>query len=40
MKRSEIPKWPFDGRKLVVIRLLLEPRNEKFSKCLVSKLEI
>ena len=34
-----IPKWLFDETKLVVIRLPFSPRNEKFSKCFISKLQ-
>ena len=34
-----ISKWLFDETKLVVIRLPFAPRNEKFSKCFVSKLQ-
>ena len=35
-----IPKWLFNETKLVVIRLPFTPRNEKFSKCFISKLQI
>ena len=34
-----IPKWLFDETKLVVIRLPFAPKNEKFSKCFVGKLQ-
>ena len=34
-----IPKWSFDETKLVVIRLPFAPRNEKFSKRCISKLQ-
>ena len=34
-----IPKWLFDETKLVVIRLPFARRNEKFSKCLIRKLQ-
>ena len=34
-----IPKWLFDETKLVVIRLPFAPRNEKFSKRFISKLQ-
>ena len=34
-----IPKWLFDETKLVVIRLPFAPRNEKFSKHFISKLQ-
>ena len=34
-----IPKWLFDETKLVVIRLPFPPRNEKFSKRFISKLQ-
>ena len=35
-----IPKWLFDETKLVVIRLPFPPRNEKFNKRFISKLQI
>ena len=34
-----IPKWLSDETKLVVIRLPFAPKNEKFSKCFVGKLQ-
>ena len=34
-----IPKWLFDETKLVVIRLPFAPRNEKFSKRFISRLQ-
>ena len=34
-----IPKWLFDETKSVVIGLPFAPRNEKFSKCFISKLQ-
>ena len=34
-----IPKWLFDETKLVVIRLPFTPKNEKFSKRFISKLQ-
>ena len=34
-----IPNWLFDETKLVVIRLPFAPRNEKFSKRFISKLQ-
>ena len=34
-----IPKWLFDKTKSVVIRLRFAPRNEKFSKGFISKLQ-
>ena len=34
-----IPKWLFDETKLVVIRLPFAPKNEKFSKRFIGKLE-
>ena len=34
-----IMKWLFDETKLVVIRLPFAPRNEKFNKCFISKLQ-
>ena len=40
-KKEELllPKWLFDETKLVVIRLPFVPRNEKFSKRFISKLQ-
>ena len=35
-----IPKWSFDETKLVIIRFSFGPRNEKFSKRFISKLQI
>ena len=35
-----ISKWLFNETKLLVIRLPFTPRNEKFSKCFISKLQI
>ena len=34
-----IPKWLFDETKLLVIRLTFGPKNEKFSKLFISKLQ-
>ena len=34
-----IPKWLFDETELVIIRLPFAPRNEKFSKRFISKLQ-
>ena len=34
-----LPKWLFDETKLIVIRLPFAPRNEKFSKRFISKLQ-